>query len=56
MRSFAIWVGPRKQKLKEPVNLSSVYIGTGLLWFGWLGFNGKLIFKYEAVIKSCSLM
>ncbi len=40
---YAIVVGPRvgfKQKEFNPVNLSDVFIGTALLWFGWFGFNG----------------
>jgi Amt family ammonium transporter len=24
----------------KPHNLSSVFLGTALLWFGWFGFNG----------------
>ncbi|MCR6671526.1 hypothetical protein [Devosia ginsengisoli] len=35
-------LGPRVGFLKEPIpphNLTLVYIGTGLLWFGWFGFN-----------------
>lgn len=39
----AIFLGRRKshseQKAHEPVNVPYVIIGTGLLWFGWFGFN-----------------
>jgi len=38
----AIVLGPRLGFLKEPIpphNLTMVFIGTGLLWFGWFGFN-----------------
>lgn len=38
----AIVLGPRMGFLKEPIpphNLTLVFIGTGLLWFGWFGFN-----------------
>jgi Amt family ammonium transporter len=38
----AIVLGPRLGFLKEPIpphNLTLVFIGTGLLWFGWFGFN-----------------
>ncbi|MGV3491311.1 MAG: ammonium transporter, partial [Devosia sp.] len=38
----AIVLGPRLGFLKEqipPHNLPMVFIGTGLLWFGWFGFN-----------------
>jgi Amt family ammonium transporter len=38
--AFALVVGPRATRLKVPVNIKSVYVGTGLLWFGWIGFNG----------------
>jgi Amt family ammonium transporter len=38
----AIVLGPRIGFLKEPIpphNLTFVFIGAGLLWFGWFGFN-----------------
>eukprot|EP00158_Paraphelidium_tribonemae_P007236 Partr_v1_DN28163_c0_g1_i2_m55913 putative Ammonium transporter len=28
------------RELYKPHNLSSVFLGTALLWFGWFGFNG----------------
>jgi Amt family ammonium transporter len=42
------WVLGRRQE-KEPVNLkphsvSMVNLGTFILWFGWLGFNGASAF------------
>ena len=39
----AMLVGPRKGFGKEPMpphNLPMTVLGTGLLWFGWFGFNG----------------
>lgn len=39
----AMFLGRRKshtaQQTHEPVNVPYVIIGTGLLWFGWFGFN-----------------
>lgn len=38
----AIVLGPRLGYMKEPIaphNLVYTYIGAGLLWFGWFGFN-----------------
>lgn len=38
----ALILGPRTGYLKEPIpphNLVLTYIGAGLLWFGWFGFN-----------------
>jgi len=32
-------VGPRQQRVVIPHNVPLVAIGTGLLWFGWFGFN-----------------
>ncbi len=34
------FVGSRHQKSHEPHNITYVALGTGLLWFGWFGFNG----------------
>ncbi len=39
----AMMLGPRKGYGKEPMpphNLPMTVLGTGLLWFGWFGFNG----------------
>eukprot|EP00128_Syssomonas_multiformis_P010297 Colp12_sorted_trinity150504_noHs@7163 len=33
------FVGPRYNTLETPHSLPMVAIGTGLLWFGWYGFN-----------------
>lgn len=37
----AWFLGPRRQKASgsTPTNISYVLLGTGLLWFGWFGFN-----------------
>lgn len=35
----AIYLGKRKQALEKPANIPFVILGTGLLWFGWFGFN-----------------
>ncbi len=36
----AVLLGKRKEPIMMPSNLALVAIGTGLLWFGWFGFNG----------------
>lgn len=44
---YALCVGPRRTvdpKKINPSNISDVYLGTSLLWFGWFGFNGKYEF------------
>jgi ammonium transporter, Amt family len=41
--AYSLAVGPRKTvdfKKHKPSNISDVYLGTALLWFGWFGFNG----------------
>ena len=41
--AVALVIGPRKGYRKEPMEPASVpyvVLGMGLLWFGWLGFNG----------------
>ena len=35
----AIYLGPRKMAVAENANIPYVILGTGLLWFGWFGFN-----------------
>ncbi|WP_419868317.1 ammonium transporter [Chryseobacterium sp. CT-SW4] len=35
----AIVVGNRKNPHHEPSNIPFVMLGTGMLWFGWFGFN-----------------
>jgi Amt family ammonium transporter len=36
----ALILGKRKEPVLKPHNITLVVIGTGLLWFGWFGFNG----------------
>ncbi|MCR6639203.1 MAG: ammonium transporter [Sporocytophaga sp.] len=37
----AIYLGKRKENVEaSPANIPFVLLGTGLLWFGWFGFNG----------------
>ncbi len=39
--TLAVMLGSRKrQNITPPCNLPMVCLGTGLLWFGWFGFNG----------------
>lgn len=35
----AIYLGKRNIKIEKPANIPFVILGTGLLWFGWFGFN-----------------
>jgi len=35
----AIYLGKRKEPMERPANIPFVILGTGLLWFGWFGFN-----------------
>jgi Amt family ammonium transporter len=35
----ALFLGPRTNRAEAPANVPFVLLGTGLLWFGWLGFN-----------------
>ncbi len=35
----ALFLGKRKEIIESPANVPYVILGTGLLWFGWFGFN-----------------
>lgn len=35
----ALFLGKRKKIEEKPANIPFVILGTGLLWFGWFGFN-----------------
>ncbi|MBY0516973.1 MAG: ammonium transporter [Bacteriovoracaceae bacterium] len=35
----SIFLGPRKEQLHDAAHVPYVILGTGLLWFGWFGFN-----------------
>jgi Amt family ammonium transporter len=35
----AIYLGKRKVESHDPANVPFIILGTGLLWFGWFGFN-----------------
>lgn len=35
----ALFLGKRKEVTHSPINVPFVILGTGLLWFGWFGFN-----------------
>ncbi|MCL4136178.1 UNVERIFIED_CONTAM: hypothetical protein GTU68_047927 [Idotea baltica] len=35
----ALYLGERKKKVESHANVPFVILGTGLLWFGWFGFN-----------------
>jgi len=48
-------IGPRKDHGKRqffPHNLPMTLLGTGLLWFGWFGFNGGSALTADAVAGS----
>ncbi|MCU0399508.1 MAG: ammonium transporter [Algoriphagus sp.] len=35
----ALFIGKRKNPHHDPSNITYVLLGTGMLWFGWFGFN-----------------
>ena len=43
-----LFVGPRRFKDKGPHSIPLVALGTGLLWFGWYGFNAGSEFRVDA--------
>ncbi len=36
---FLIYLGPRIERIDQAASIPYVILGTGLLWFGWFGFN-----------------
>ena len=50
-----IFIGRRKVVDRGPHSIPLVALGTGLLWFGWYGFNAGSEFKVDAVTASAFL-
>lgn len=50
-----IFVGRRRVQDRGPHSIPLVALGTGLLWFGWYGFNAGSEFKVDAVTASAFL-
>lgn len=38
--AFCIFLGKPKKSAPRPHNVTMVFLGTILLWFGWFAFNG----------------
>src|SRR5438270_10139266 len=50
-----LFVGTRRAKDSGPHSIPLVALGTGLLWFGWYGFNAGSEFRVDAVTASAFL-
>lgn len=50
-----LFVGKRRVQDKGPHSIPLVALGTGLLWFGWYGFNAGSEFKVDSVTASAFL-
>ena len=48
-----LYVG-RRQVIDKPHSIPLVALGTGLLWFGWYGFNAGSEFKVDDVTATPS--
>ncbi len=44
----ALYLGKRQKRSHEPANIPFIILGTGLLWFGWFGFNAGSSFGANA--------
>ncbi len=44
----SLYLGKRKHQIEEPANIPYVILGTGLLWFGWFGFNAGSALKADS--------
>jgi Amt family ammonium transporter len=50
-----LFIGKRKVQDHGPHSIPLVALGTGLLWFGWYGFNAGSEFRVDAVTASAFL-
>ncbi len=50
-----LFVGKRRIKDRGPHDIPMVALGTGLLWFGWYGFNAGSQFSVDGVTASAFL-
>jgi len=50
-----IYVGKRRDTKNVPNSIPLVAIGTGLLWFGWYGFNAGSELKVDAITTTAFL-
>ncbi len=50
----AILLGRRKEPIILPASLPIAVVGTGLLWFGWFGFNGGSALALNSVAISAA--
>ena len=49
----AIFLGKRKAEKPNPARITYVLLGTGLLWFGWFGFNsGSALGANEIAVQA----
>jgi ammonium transporter, Amt family len=50
-----LYIGKRKVQDRGPHSIPLVALGTGLLWFGWYGFNAGSEFRVDGVTASAFL-
>src|SRR5471030_590183 len=49
----ALFLGKRKSSVSAPANIPFVLLGTGMLWFGWFGFNaGSALAANETAVSA----
>jgi Amt family ammonium transporter len=51
----ARFLGPRRLRDDSPANIPFVLLGTGMLWFGWFGFNAGSALAADGVAVSAFL-
>jgi Amt family ammonium transporter len=52
----ALYLKQRNEKAHSPARISYVLLGTGLLWFGWFGFNAGFGHYHNSICSGSNIV